>query len=203
MGIPAVVGSGRRGAPEGLPPRGRALVRQAATGADLRRMAVTATPDRIPRAIAAVGGEYRPGQSECGIEGVSAGAGQGAEVLAQVRRPVPTPPVHRIPLERRVTGGRDGRPAEGEFGTYFIGYARSPSRTIRMLQNMFIGLPPGNYDRILDVSTAVTGTLFFAPTVDMLDETGTLPKAAADPADPQSDMPDPATSLGIGSLKGN
>jgi putative iron-dependent peroxidase len=25
-----------------------------------------------------------------------------------------------------------------------------------MLQNMFIGDPPGNYDRILDFSTAVT-----------------------------------------------
>lgn len=35
---------------------------------------------------------------------------------------------------------------------------------------MFIGNPPGNYDRILDFSTAVTGTLFFVPTRDMLDE---------------------------------
>ncbi|MDO5604026.1 MAG: Dyp-type peroxidase [Paracoccus sp. (in: a-proteobacteria)] len=65
-----------------------------------------------------------------------------------------------------------GSPAEGIFGTYFIGYARSPSRTIRMLRNMFIGLPPGNYDRILDVSTPVTGTLFFVPTADMLETAG-------------------------------
>lgn len=94
-----------------------------------------------------------------------------------------------------------GRPAAGEFGTYFIGYACSPSRTIRMLENMFIGLPPGNYDRILDVSTAVTGTLFFVPTVDMLDDTGTPPKSAAEPAAP--DKAAPAASLGIGSLKGD
>lgn len=65
-----------------------------------------------------------------------------------------------------------GSPAEGVFGTYFIGYARSPSRTIRMLRNMFIGVPDGNYDRILDVSTAVTGTLFFVPDADMLDDCG-------------------------------
>ncbi len=72
-----------------------------------------------------------------------------------------------------------GSPAAGEFGTYFIGYARSPSRTIRMLRNMFIGLPEGNYDRILDVSTAVTGTLFFVPSADMLDASG----QSAPPAD--------------------
>ena len=39
-----------------------------------------------------------------------------------------------------------------------------------MIRNMFIGDPPGNYDRILDFSTAVTGTLFFVPTEDFLDE---------------------------------
>ena len=31
---------------------------------------------------------------------------------------------------------------------------------------MFIGDPPGNYDRILDFSTALTGTLFFVPSQD-------------------------------------
>ena len=50
-----------------------------------------------------------------------------------------------------------------EFGTYFIGYARSPDVIEEMLTNMFIGKPPGNHDRILDFSTAVTGTLFFVP----------------------------------------
>ncbi|WP_233842582.1 Dyp-type peroxidase [Dyella sp. 2HG41-7] len=62
-----------------------------------------------------------------------------------------------------------GELGKDEFGTYFIGYARSPSRIERMLENMFVGLPPGNYDRLLDVSKAVTGTLFFVPTTTFLD----------------------------------
>ncbi|MHB8190756.1 MAG: Dyp-type peroxidase [Ferrimicrobium sp.] len=56
-----------------------------------------------------------------------------------------------------------------EFGTYFIGYARDPAVTEQMLHNMFIGKPPGSYDRILDYSTAVTGGLFFVPSVDFLE----------------------------------
>ncbi|WBV59136.1 Dyp-type peroxidase [Chryseobacterium camelliae] len=63
-----------------------------------------------------------------------------------------------------------GNPSMGEFGTYFISYANTFSTTKKMLTNMFIGDPPGNYDRILDFSTAVTGTLFFVPTRNMLDE---------------------------------
>jgi putative iron-dependent peroxidase len=57
-----------------------------------------------------------------------------------------------------------------EFGTYFIGYAKSPAITELMLRRMFIGEPEGNYDRILDFSTAVTGSLFFAPTAAFLDD---------------------------------
>jgi putative iron-dependent peroxidase len=63
-----------------------------------------------------------------------------------------------------------GRVGVGEFGTYFIGYARSPDVIEQMLTNMFIGNPPGNYDRILDFSTALTGNLFFVPTADFLDD---------------------------------
>jgi putative iron-dependent peroxidase len=63
----------------------------------------------------------------------------------------------------------------GEFGTYFIGYAATPSVTELMLQRMFLGDPPGNYDRILDFSTALTGTLFFVPTADFLDDPPPLP----------------------------
>jgi putative iron-dependent peroxidase len=63
----------------------------------------------------------------------------------------------------------------GEFGTYFIGYAATPSVTELMLQRMFIGDPPGNYDRILDFSTAVTGSLFVVPTADFLDDPPPLP----------------------------
>ena len=39
-----------------------------------------------------------------------------------------------------------------------------------MLSNMFIGDPPGNTDRILDFSTAVTGGLFFVPAAEMLED---------------------------------
>jgi putative iron-dependent peroxidase len=63
-----------------------------------------------------------------------------------------------------------GRPGAGEFGTYFIGYARSPEPLEQMLENMFVGKPPGNYDRLLDFSTAVTGSLFFVPSADLLEE---------------------------------
>ncbi|WP_345204709.1 Dyp-type peroxidase [Chryseobacterium ginsengisoli] len=63
-----------------------------------------------------------------------------------------------------------GNPSMGEFGTYFISYANSFSTTKKMLTNMFVGDPIGNYDRILDFSTAVTGTLFFVPTRNMLDD---------------------------------
>src|ERR1700678_542046 len=62
-----------------------------------------------------------------------------------------------------------GRPANGEFGTYFIGYSRSPRTIEQMLDNMFIGRPPGNYDRILDFSRAVTGNLFFVPSATFLE----------------------------------
>jgi len=61
-----------------------------------------------------------------------------------------------------------GDAGKGEFGTYFIGYARSPHRIERMLENMFVGQPPGNYDRLLDYSRAVTGGLFFVPSASFL-----------------------------------
>ncbi|MEA9411769.1 Dyp-type peroxidase [Flavobacterium sp. PL02] len=63
-----------------------------------------------------------------------------------------------------------GNPFKGEVGTYFISYASKFGTTRKMLENMFIGNPPGNYDRILDFSTAETGTLFFVPTLDLLDD---------------------------------
>ncbi|WP_186310649.1 Dyp-type peroxidase [Paraburkholderia sp. BCC1886] len=63
-----------------------------------------------------------------------------------------------------------GRPGSGEFGTFFIGYARSPAPIEQMLENMFVGRPPGNYDRLLDFSRAVTGGLFFVPSEAMLED---------------------------------
>src|SRR5215469_9107720 len=96
-----------------------------------------------------------------------------------------------------------GNAGRGEFGTYFIGYARTPSVTERMLQNMFLGSPPATHDRILDFSTAVTGNLFFVPTVDFLDD---LPDpAAAGAVIHRGRTADvhrhPDGSLGIGDLK--
>jgi porphyrinogen peroxidase len=56
-----------------------------------------------------------------------------------------------------------GRPGQREFGTYFIGYSRYLWVIEKMLQRMYIGDPPGAYDRLLDFSTPHTGTTFFAP----------------------------------------
>jgi putative iron-dependent peroxidase len=90
-----------------------------------------------------------------------------------------------------------------EFGTYFIGYARTPDPIEQMLRNMFLGDPPGNYDRILDVSTAVTGNLFFVPSQDVLESLGDGPLDAGDPPPPAAaPAPAPNGSLEIGSLKG-
>ena len=61
-------------------------------------------------------------------------------------------------------------PVSHQMGTYFICYANTFSTVEKMLTNMFVGNPVGNYDRLLDFSTAETGTLFFVPSLDMLDE---------------------------------
>ena len=66
-----------------------------------------------------------------------------------------------------------GRPGHGEFGTYFIGYSRDIWVIERMLKNMFVGNPPGDYDRILDVSAATTGAAFFVPSNDVLESLAT------------------------------
>ena len=102
-----------------------------------------------------------------------------------------------------------GRAGSGEFGTYFIGYSRSPRTIEQMLENMFIGRPPGNYDRLLDFSRAVTGSLFFVPSATFLENlddepiTDSAPSTVtitAEPAPSISRVRD--GSLGIGSLKG-
>lgn len=97
-----------------------------------------------------------------------------------------------------------GEVGKGAFGTYFIGYARAPQRIEQMLENMFVGRPPGNYDRLLDFSRAVTGTLFFVPTATFLEDVAASAPATADPAvedDAGSRRPASDGSLGIGSLK--
>ena len=62
-----------------------------------------------------------------------------------------------------------GAVGQGEYGTYFIGYAKSPDPIEEMLTNMFVGRPEGNYDRLLDFSRAVTGSLFFVPSGPLLE----------------------------------
>jgi porphyrinogen peroxidase len=101
-----------------------------------------------------------------------------------------------------------GVAGQGEFGTYFIGYSKSARTIEQMLENMFVGRPPGNYDRILDFSTAVTGNLFFIPTATFLEDVTQAaapvePTAAPPPVEPPQPIPPlPDGSLGIGSLKG-
>ena len=68
-----------------------------------------------------------------------------------------------------------GQAAQGEFGTYFIDYSRSPRTIEEMLQNMFVGNPPGNYDRLLDFSRPVTGNLFFVPSATFLENLKSAP----------------------------
>ncbi|MFH8435469.1 Dyp-type peroxidase [Streptomyces sp. NPDC018007] len=102
---------------------------------------------------------------------------------------------------------------QGEFGTYFIGYAADPDVTEQMLRNMFLGDGAGSHDRILDFSTAVTGSLFFAPRADFLDSPPPPPSWAPArvrpepaPAPARREAPEPAAagpgdgSLRIGSL---
>ena len=80
-----------------------------------------------------------------------------------------------------------------------------------MLENMFVGLPPGNYDRLLDFSSAVTGTLFFVPSATFLEDVATrqVTTSTSDPTSQEPAARDKSTSqlsasdgsLGIGSLK--
>jgi porphyrinogen peroxidase len=100
-----------------------------------------------------------------------------------------------------------GQTGQGESGTYYIGYARSPQTIEQMLDNMFVGVPPGNYDRLLDFSRAVTGTLFFVPSATFLENVtpdgGAPPSAASIVGDAaQSDRSVRDGSLRIGSLRG-
>ena len=95
-----------------------------------------------------------------------------------------------------------GEIGKGEYGTYYIGYSRTAAVTERMLRNMFIGDPPGNTDRILEFSTAVTGCLFFTPTADFLDDPPPMPGAAEPVPAVVTSTPTYSGSLSIGSLKG-
>ena len=100
-----------------------------------------------------------------------------------------------------------GRVGTDEFGTYFIGYCRTPRVTEQMIENMFVGRPPGNYDRLLDFSRAMTGTLFFVPSATFLDSvSGGAPSASTRATKSTAELAPTIVStsdgsLGIGSLK--
>jgi len=107
-----------------------------------------------------------------------------------------------------------GKASGGEAGTYFIAYAKTPRPLEIMLENMVIGRPPGNYDRLLDFTHPVTGTLFFAPSMDVLaalaegtiiTETlaASVSPASGGSAAPARPSPRGDGSLKIGSLKGH
>ncbi|MFE9325260.1 Dyp-type peroxidase [Nocardia sp. NPDC052278] len=96
-----------------------------------------------------------------------------------------------------------GSVKDGEFGTYYVAYAATPSITETMLTRMFIGTEEAAYDRILDFSIAVTGTLFFAPPLDFFDDLPDAPEVATT-ALAESLSPNRVGnngSLGIGTLK--
>jgi len=105
-----------------------------------------------------------------------------------------------------------GRVGAGEFGTYYIAYAKTPDVIEEMLTNMFIGKPPGNTDRVLDFSTALTGTLFFVPDGEFLDDppgfdaqssgAQASSSSSANDGPPAVPVAEEDVSLGIGSLKG-
>lgn len=82
-------------------------------------------------------------------------------IVAQDKRGGETHNIVRmnVPFWRPGKEGREGA------GTYFIGYARYWDVTRQMEENMFT-----KNDRLLDYSTAVTGTLFFIPSLDTLDK---------------------------------
>lgn len=94
-----------------------------------------------------------------------------------------------------------GSVREGEFGTYYIAYAATPSVTERMLERMFLGSDEAAYDRILDFSTAVTGTLFFTPPAGFLDDLPDPPSATAESVDTPAVASSGDGSLGIGTLR--
>lgn len=102
-----------------------------------------------------------------------------------------------------------GNMSDNEMGTYFIAYASTFSTVKKMLTNMFIGSPAGNYDRLLDFSTPKTGSLFFVPSITFLKDvtSGSMPAITANPgsnehtSDSSAKSGETNGSLNIGSLK--
>jgi putative iron-dependent peroxidase len=102
-----------------------------------------------------------------------------------------------------------GRVGSAEFGTFYIAYAKEAAVIEEMLDNMFLGKGDATHDRILDFSTALTGSLYFVPGADFLDDAPARGGASAEAAAPAEDDAEPAApaappsdgSLGIGGLR--
>ncbi len=101
-----------------------------------------------------------------------------------------------------------GRVGSAEFGTFYVAYAKTAALIEQMLQNMFLGLGSATHDRILDFSTALTGSLYFIPGADFLDDPpakgsadDVAPAEPTPPADAGTPAPPGDGSLGIGTLK--
>jgi putative iron-dependent peroxidase len=101
-----------------------------------------------------------------------------------------------------------GRVGSSEFGTFYIAYAKTAELIEEMLDNMFLGKGDATHDRILDFSTALTGSLYFIPGADFLDDppakgAAEAPASDEDPPAPEAPAPPPPSdgSLGIGGLK--
>jgi putative iron-dependent peroxidase len=58
-------------------------------------------------------------------------------------------------------------------GLYFISCAKSPEPFTKMLKNMIIGDEEGNYDKLLDYTSAETGCAFFAPSITFIKQQAT------------------------------
>ncbi|NUS43800.1 MAG: Dyp-type peroxidase [Mycobacteriaceae bacterium] len=102
-----------------------------------------------------------------------------------------------------------GTVGDGQLGTYYIAYSATPSIPAKMLERMFLGTDDATHDRILDFSTAVTGTQFFAPAADFFDNLPDAPASAGADAPEYRHVAESAVaaagsddSLAIGSLKG-
>ena len=81
---------------------------------------------------------------------------------------------------------------KGEFGTYFIGYSRTPEVTEQMLQQHVPRRSARQHRPDPGLLHRVTGGLFFSPSVDFLDNPPPLPDFAA--AAPAIAEPHPRTA---------
>ena len=59
-------------------------------------------------------------------------------------------------------------------GLLFVSYCAKPDNFERILANMVFGSDEGNYDHLLNYTTAETGAAFFAPSIDYLINQGNL-----------------------------